>query len=271
MFRHLPVAQAADEEVTTALQVVSFKPVGGGNFFYLQSKLMKSPEKQVKVRVSSNTLLPSIKYRGPRLLTLMSHLGDAGYQAVARVNLSTTHRRTIVVLFPSKKGSKLPFRAVAMNADLKGFKAGSRRLINLSKFPLRGEMGAKPFKRGSSKNVKFLCQPNKMVDVPVLDPNARVLASHPVILEYYGAQKKWNILSTSRWFHTPTQRHLIFVFYDAQRKNLILRGITDTVAADHRNIEGNRVEDSEEKDDEAEKARRKKKAKGPRRNPRRSS
>ena len=241
--------KAEGESVQTLLQVVSFKPVGGGNFFYVHNEVMKSPEDQPKVRVSSNTLLPPVKYKGLKVLTLMRHLGEDGYQAIAQVNLSGSRQRTIVILFPAKKGSKLPFRAMAINGDLKSFKVGTRRVINFSKFPLRGEMGANPFKRGSSENVRFVCKPNKIVDVPVLNSNAPMLASQPIILEYYGAQKKWNVLSSTRWFHTPTQRHIVFVFYDSQRRNLILRGITDTVAVDDRDITANRIDRSDDEDD----------------------
>lgn len=227
-----PALQAAEAEaeVKTALQIVSFQPIAKVNSFYWKTEVMKSPDKQPQVTFSSSTLLPPVEYQGPKMLTLMLHQGEEkGYQPVAKVNLPASAKQTIVVLIPTPKGSKLPLRAIAMNAGLKSFKPGSRRVINLSKAPIRGEMGAKPFTRGGKKNVRFLCKPNKIVDVPALNNHAKVWASHPVILEYHGAHNKWHVLSSSRWFHTPSQRHLVFVYYDTVRSNIILRGISDSI------------------------------------------
>jgi len=274
-----PDLRAEDEQIQTLLQVISFKPVGGDNSFFLSTSPMKSPEKQAKVRVSSNTLLPPIQYKGPRTLSLMlldetnqKNKGEKkAYRPMARVTLPRNCKRTIVLLIPGNKESKLPYRAIAMDGELKNFKAGSRRFINLSNFPVRGELGAIPFKRGSKKNLRFHCKAQQIKDIPQLDPSARVLASQPVILEYFGSQKKWNTLTSTRWFHTPTQRHLIFVYFDSQRRNLILRGISDTVAADTRDLPGNRIDpSSEEKEnsDEQKKERRKRKEKGPQTDPR---
>lgn len=261
----ISVNEAGADEVRTALQVVSFQKLGENNRFYWKTEVMESPDKQPQVKVSSNTLLPPVKYKGPSTLTLMLHIEGKGYQPVASVNLPASSSRTIVVLIPKLKTTALSFRAIAMRGDLKNFKAGTRRLVNLSNIPLRGEMGANPFKRGAANNVRFGCRSQGMVDVPVLNANAKPLASQPVILEYYGADKKWRILSSTRWFHTPTQRHLIFVFHDPARKNLILRGISDTVAADTRDIAANKA--SEDEDPEERKKRLEKKKNAPAENP----
>lgn len=257
----------AQDEVQKLLQVVSFKPVGGENAFFWQTEEMKKPDKQPQVRVSSNTLLDPVKYKGPRKLTLMLYTGESGYQPVAQVALPELGKRAIVVLLPSATESKLPYRAIAMNGDTDKFKPGTRRLLNLSNTLIRGEMGAKPFRRGDSKNIRFVCKPQKIVEVPVLNPKAKVLASQPAVLEYLSSKKKWNMLSSTRWFHTPTQRHLIFVYYDGARKNLILRGVSDTVAADTRDIAANRMS-KEKEDPEARKARIDQKKQGPASNPR---
>ncbi len=261
------VTADAQDLVSKSLQVVSFKPVGGENRFFWNSGEKQKDADLPEIRVSSNTLLPPVDYRGPKTLTLM-HRADGGeLLPAARVNLPERGRRTIVVLLPAQKEAKLPYRALALNGDLDVFKAGTRKVLNLSSYPVRGEMGANPFQRGSSKNVRFVCQAQKMVTVPVLNSQAKVLASQPVILEYYGANKKWNTLSSTRWFHTPTQRHLIFVFFDANRRNLILRGISDTVAADTRDIAANRAPKQKE-DEDARKGQTEKKKSGPRENPR---
>lgn len=150
-----------------------------------------------------------------------------GYKPVAKVNLPASCKRTIVVLIPNPAEAELPFSALAMDADPLVFKLGTRRLINLSKAPIRGEIGAQPFVRGSDKNGRFVCQPGKIIDVPALDKNAKAWTSYPIILEYYGFEK-WNTLSSTRWFYTPTQRHLVFVYYDTVRNSVVLRGISDS-------------------------------------------
>lgn len=240
------VGIAPADEFKTELQVLSFQKLGEKDSLYWKTEVMQSPDKQPQVRVSSSTLLPPVTYKGPSRLTLLIHSPEKGFQAVASTVLPTGAERTIVVLIPAEKDSKMPFRALAMSGDLKSFKAGTRRLINLSNIPLRGEMGANPFKRGDPKNVRFVCKGQSSTDIPVLDAGAKVLASHPVILEYFGANKKWNILSSTRWFHTPTQRHLLFAFYEPVRKSLVLRGVSDTVAADTRDIPANRANEGVE-------------------------
>lgn len=247
------VGNVPADEIKTELQVLSFQKLGENDSFYWQTDEMQTPDKQAQVRASSSTLLPPVNYKGPSRLTLLIHTQEKGFQPVASAVLPSGSERTIVVLIPADEDSKMPFRALAMSGDLKNFKAGTRRLINLSNIPLRGEMGANPFKRGDAKNVRFVCKPQSSTDIPVLDAGAKVLASHPVILEYYGANKKWNILSSTRWFHTPTQRHLLFAFYEPKRKNLVLRGVSDTVAADTRDIAANRASDGEEDPEKREK------------------
>ena len=232
---------AVDDQVRTELQIVSVTPLGGDRFFYWKTEQMRGPDQQPKVRISSSLFFKPVTYRGPTTLTLLSHQGEDVYKPMAQVRLRKGSKRTIVILLPPTEGTKLPYRAIAMNGDLDKFKAATRRVVNLSQFPIRGEMGNKPFKRGDPNNVKFLCKPQEAIDAPVLNPDAKVFASQPIILEYYGAQEKWNVLSSTRWFHTPTQRHLVFVFFDTTRKNLILRGISDTVAADTRDIAANRA------------------------------
>lgn len=223
----VPSLRAADaeEQVATALQVVSLQPSSTVRSLYWRTAVMAKPDKQPRVSFSASTLLPPVKYQGPRKLTLMVDQG--GYKPIAEVNLPASCKRTIVVLVPNPAGAALPFFALAMNADPEFFQLGSRRLINLSKAPIRGEVGPQPFITGSKKNRRFLCKPGKIIDVPALDKNAKAWTGYPVILEYY-ANDKWNILSSSRWFHTPTQRHLVFVYYDTVRKGVMLRGISDS-------------------------------------------
>jgi len=239
---------------------------------------MKSPKQQAKVRVSSNTLLPPIKYNGSRTLELMlpeiqAQKGKSTtYHTVARVKLLRGCKRTIVLLIPKKSNSSLTYQAIAINGELKNFKAGSRKFINLSDFSIRGELGSIPFKRGSKKNLRFLCKAQTIKEIPQLDANAQVLASQPVILEYFGSQKKWNTLTSTRWFHTPTQRHLIFVYFDTKRRNLILRGISDTLSSDTRNLAANQIKPPSSKrtkdSDDQKKERHQKKENGPKNDPR---
>jgi hypothetical protein len=252
------VSNAASNNVKRLLQVVSFKPIGGDNSLYWQTDKKKDPAKEDKVRVSSSTLLTAVEYEGPKSFTLMSKDSGSEYRAVANVQIPAQGKRVIVILFPASKDSQLDYKAVAINGDENVFKAGTRNLFNLSKLPVRGELGAKPFRRGDSKNVRFTCNPQKVVEVPVLDENAKVLASQPVVMEYYGSNKKWNVLSSTRWFHTPTQRHLVFIYVDGERNNMILRGVSDTVAADTRNIAANRSSKPEDAKKAAERSKRNK-------------
>lgn len=245
-------ANSAPDDYKIDLQVVSFKKLGDDNSFYWKTETMKGAEEQPQVRASSNTLLPPVKYKGPGVLTLMSHVTEKEYKPLVSVKLPSS-KRAIVILIPNAKDSDMPFKAIALSGDLRDFKAGTRKIINLSPVALRGQMGSLPFVRNSKKNVSFVCKSNGMSVVPVLDPNAAVLASQPVIIEYLNADKKWRTLSSTRWFHTPTQRHLVFVFYDGGRKNLSIRGISETVAADDRDIAANRM--SEEEDPEAKERR----------------
>lgn len=218
-------AAEAEEQATTALQVVSLQSSATINILYWRTEVMSKPDKQPQVSFSASTLLPPVKYQGPRMLTLMVDQG--GYKPIAKVKLPASCKRTIVVLVPNPAEAELPFAAIAMDADPEVFKLGSRRVINLSKVPIRGEIGAQPFVRGGQKNERFLCPPGKITDVPALDVNAKAWTNYPIILEYYGYDK-WNILSSSRWFYTPSQRHLVFVYYDTERKSVVLRGISDS-------------------------------------------
>lgn len=121
------------------------------------------------------------------------------------------------------------YQAKAIDATLNNFKRGTRKIVNLSKTAIKGELGAQPFTEGDENNITFECQSGEIADVPVLDPKAKSLASQPVILHYQQGENEWRTLSSTRWFHTPTQRHLIIVVNDAKRKGTFLHGFSETV------------------------------------------
>lgn len=217
------------DDVSTSLQVVSLQPLPGGETVSLKAEGETEIRKPLQIKVLSTRLPKPVSYKGGRKIVLYTQQAGKDEEAAASVELPESWKRTIIVLFPAPEDAKLPYVAVAVDGSRSSFKAGSRLVVNMSKHVLRGEMGKQPFTRGDPDNVKFECDPGKSVNVPVLDPDAKALASQPVILEYQGEDEKWRILSTTRWFHTPDQRHLILVYDDGKHNTTSLRGLTDVV------------------------------------------
>lgn len=221
----------APEDISTSLQVVSVNPLPGDETVYLMPEDTTETQKQLQIKVSSTSIPKPVDYKGGRKIILSTRQEDKDYQAAASVELPESCKQTIIVLFPAPEDAKLPYVAMAVDGSLSSFKAGTRLIVNMSTHVLRGEIGRQPFTRGDSDNLTFECDPGKSVNVPVLDPNAKALASQPVILEYKEKEedKTWKVLSSSRWFHTPDQRHLILVYDNEKSKAMSLRGLTDMV------------------------------------------
>lgn len=241
---------SADEKISCRISVVSFQRVSSN-----QSKLFcvdASSSEKKEVRVSSTTVLEPIEYSGLSRFSLCRKTGG-DYAPLANVTLPDGISRAIVVLTPLK-GKKLPYLATVVNGSLKKFPAGSRLFINMTPVAVRGERGEKPFTRGSKKNHRFVSKPRSKQYLSPLNPDAKALASQPVILEFQNKDHSWSQLMESRWFYTPTQRHVAFVYYDKAQNRLKLKSIRDTVKADLRDIAANRPSTAKGVDDKDRKS-----------------
>lgn len=279
----------AGDEVSTSVQIVSLYPLEGDETVYLKAEGEAETQKQLQIKVSSSRLPEPINYKGGRKITLSTQRADDDYQAVASLELPETNKQTIIVLYPASMDSAVTYLAKIIDASWSDFKPGTRRIINFSKHAIRGEIGSQPFTRGAENNLTFQCEPQETADVPVIDSDAKVLASHPVILEYRVDQnpektdigedpkegknsgnaieevidkatekkpsaededekaqetskneapkvvdpaeiknEQWRVLSSTRWFYTPEQRHLVFVYDDEGRKATVVRGISQS-------------------------------------------
>ena len=141
----------------------------------------------------------------------------------------------IVVMVPSVKPEGLKMVAIVLSADPKVFPAGSRRVINLSPVSLRGTVIPVPLVEGA-KSRGFALKPMSSMLVPA-DARGR---TYGVKLEYL-LDSKWRTLMTSRWFHSSSQRFLIFTYLDRKAGNVLLRGVSDRLHVEP--IEETREED----------------------------
>lgn len=209
--------EKVEETCSTKLSVVAFELQNGDREFTIEGG-------KRTLRASTSSVLEGVDYKGSRQLRLFRGSDDASI--VASVRLPESSEETIVILLPGKTDGT--YRALAVRASLKDFPRSSRLLYNLSTTSVRGQLGGMPFNLGSKANTYFMAEKGRVCLIKKRSSEMKALDAQPVRLEYQVADD-WRILANTRWFHTPRQRHLIFVYYDGKSKNLILRGVTDTL------------------------------------------
>lgn len=138
--------------------------------------------------------------------------GKTTYPLVARAKLGSV-RRPLILLVPSAKDAKLPYRALTLDRGATKFPLGSYKFVNLSKFPIRAMIGKSrlQLKPGAVKTIKPGGNPGQMITV---------------VFEFY-SQKKWRPMTKTRWAIRPDKRILSCCYLDPADKRIKMRAIPE--------------------------------------------
>jgi hypothetical protein len=139
--------------------------------------------------------------------------GKITHPVLSTAKLPQGIKRALVILFPSAKGDKEPYRSLVLNHDLQDFPLGVYRVINISPHPIRGAIArdyveAKP---GGIANLE-----------PAGEPGAVV----PVRFEFFD-QGRWNLLTETRCAIRKDRRWLTCVYQDPVTGRMNIRSIPD--------------------------------------------
>ena len=201
------VLRAETELVRTELKFLCPVNVPNGKVFYTEDFEAKAPVFKA-VDVATANMLHGGSYHGRKTVVLSEN--KEGTKIVGKFELKSTNRSTLVLLVPQSTAENYRYRCFTLSGDEQKMPRGSRFFINLSKVSVRGEWGKIPFERGSDANKRFVVAPLKTKIVSALDSNSVDQESQAAYMEfeYRGG---WRPLFASRWFHTPTDRHFVFI------------------------------------------------------------
>jgi hypothetical protein len=216
VFALLPISLMAEELPTIPVSVFCFRYAGE-----LRSLAVRSGEAATEtLELSTANLVGPVK-------AVVENGAVKFYQAplvegvvplpAATVKLPAGCKRAVVVLVPNAAGETLPYRGFAFSHDNGSFPMGSMKLINLSPYPVRwnvgGEvMGLRPGaiegfrpkgEPGSNQNVVFQFQKNE----------------------------RWLPMTTTRWAVRDDRRYLMCLYEDPATRRMGLRSIPDRTLA----------------------------------------
>ena len=212
------------ELVKTKVNLVSMVPFDT-KVMYLDESSDPESKKLKQVPVAQSYLPNAVEYKGPVSTGVYKDKG--GKELVARIQFDPKLTHVIALLLPSKDKQGLG-KVVVVDASDDKFPAASRKIYNLTAKKLRGEWGVLPFERGGERNRRFELPAGKMRTILSPDSKAKVNSSQPAILEVQN-QKRWSTFYSSRWFHAPQQRHLIFIFPEVNESGMSVRAVSGSV------------------------------------------
>lgn len=139
--------------------------------------------------------------------------GKVTHPVLSTVKIPSGVSRALVILLPDPKNTAQPYRSLVINQDVKDFKLGAYRLLNLSPHAIRGSI--------SKEYVEV--KPGGIQD---LEPSGKPGAVVPIRFEYYD-KDRWNLLTETRSAIRKDRRWLTCIYQDPATGRMNLRSIPD--------------------------------------------
>lgn len=134
-------------------------------------------------------------------------------RAVGKVSIPARLGKKILLIALPKDEKTYQFYPIA--DDIKRFKQGETKLINLSKVEVATKMNNKPFKVNA----------NAVTSVPAIS-SKKEPHSYPVEF-YFRENGKWMPLMSSAWQFEPDVRNFSFIYWDPKSKRIRIRTIRE--------------------------------------------
>lgn len=208
----LPLAASAEPPPTAAISVFCFRYAGD-----LQSLLVKSgAESTETVELSTANLVGPVKavVEDGAVLFFQKPAGEgAAPRPAAAVKLPVGCTRAVVVLVPAAQGEALPYRGFAFSHENRAFPMGSMKIVNLSPYPVRWNIGGEVMglRPGGVEGFRPKGEPG----------------SNQNVVFQVEKDGRWLPLTTTRWAVRDDRRYLMCVYEDPATKRMGLRSIPD--------------------------------------------
>jgi hypothetical protein len=139
--------------------------------------------------------------------------GKITYNVLSTAKLPQDVNRVLVMMFPSAKDAKEPYRNLVLNHDLENFPLGVYRMINVSPYPIRGAISRKFIEAqpGGIANLELTGEPGSIA---------------PVRFEFFD-QGRWNLLTETRCAIRKDRRWLTCIYKDPVSGRMNIRSIPD--------------------------------------------
>ncbi len=135
---------------------------------------------------------------------------DGVQPLVASVDIAGMER-PLVVLVPSDEASELPFKSRAVDGSLEKFPLGSFKMVNLSPYPVRINVGS------------------RMIEIAVgaesvFSPTVAAGESVAVTIDY-NPGNGWQLMSSARWASRKDRRSLVCFEFDKLGKRMNIKSV----------------------------------------------
>lgn len=212
---------AQEQQKKVSLRVASVTKLPQEKYY-----LIASEGPPVEVDISSWQLSKAIPVTRGKKYYLTTQLPDAekgegpAAHAICSFTPSVSAKEIIGILFRQKKNAaNRVWQLHQIKGDEANFKAGQRKVFNLSRFPVQI--------RFAGKIVKI--PPRKSNDINI--PNALNGQFIPVhgVFSSDASDKNWRRFLSSRWVANKHTRSIIFVYPQKSTKSLTYHGLDDSL------------------------------------------
>ena len=205
-------AQHDKKEVNVQLQLASVSKLKQTEFF-----LIAKEEEPISVTLSSWQLSPKYTVKAGKAYRLVSSITDQ--TPMSSFRLSGGSKKVIGLLFKQKKSNSTPWRIQQLDASAANFKAGQRKVFNLSRVPIKIKYAGKV----------VLIKPREQKNLAI--PKSLKGEYIPVVGVFLAnkEKKKWRKFLSSRWVANKHTRSIMFVYAEPSTKSLIYHGLEDSI------------------------------------------
>jgi hypothetical protein len=208
----IPSVLSAQEAPTIQVSVFCFRYAGS-----LQSLELKSgAESTATVELSTANLVGPVKAvveNGSVTFFQKPITEDGAPLPAAAIKLPAGCARAVVVLVPAAEGEALPYRGFAFDHDGRSFPMGSMKIVNLSPYPVRWNIGGK---------VTGL----KPGGIEGFQPKGEPGSNQNVVFQFQ-KDERWLPMTTTRWAVRDDRRYLMCIYEDPATRRMGLRSIPD--------------------------------------------
>lgn len=214
-------AQESSDTGRVSLRVASVTQLPAKEYY-----LLANDEEPLKIEVSSWQLSEKVKVRSGKKYFLSTKIPNLenneslASHSVCHFVPTESARDIIGIMFKRKnKSGKYDWKLHQLSGDRTDFKAGQRKVFNLSKYRVRMKYAGSVVNipPGKSKNLK-VPQSLKGDFIPVLG----LFLANP-------QKTKWRRFLSSRWTANPHTRSIIFIYPEPSTKSLSYHGLDDSL------------------------------------------
>lgn len=212
VFACFPFIASAEPPPTAAISVFCFRYAGD-----LQSLLVKSGEESTEaIELSTANLVGPVKavVEKGAVMFFQKPAGEgAAPRPAASIKLPADAKRAVVVLVPAAEGEALPYRGFAFSHENRAFPMGSMKIVNLSPYPVRWNIGGEVMglRPGGVEGFRPKGEPG----------------SNQNVVFQVEKEGRWLPLTTTRWAVRDDRRYLMCLYEDPATRRMGLRSIPD--------------------------------------------